>query len=134
MTGVTGDKHLCSGTVSSDQKKKVQGCSDVRVDVPLLIAGLLSYLTAAMRIYPSFYSGTPASLGICLDDVTTMAHSAGINIVIRIVTTPPPIGNLSIQWAVDGTARISRIPGLPIMPLYGDNDLTIMKFIQAFVE
>nr|GEW14980.1 RNA-directed DNA polymerase, eukaryota, reverse transcriptase zinc-binding domain protein [Tanacetum cinerariifolium] len=29
MTGVTGDKHLCSGTVSSDQKKKVQGCSDV---------------------------------------------------------------------------------------------------------
>ncbi|GKD84540.1 hypothetical protein Tco_1355694 [Tanacetum coccineum] len=30
MTGVTGDKHLCSGTVSSDQKKKVQGCSDVR--------------------------------------------------------------------------------------------------------
>nr|GEV72773.1 ribonuclease H-like domain-containing protein [Tanacetum cinerariifolium] len=30
MTGVTGDKHLCSGTVSSDLKKKVQGCSDVR--------------------------------------------------------------------------------------------------------
>nr|GEW72173.1 nucleic acid-binding, OB-fold protein [Tanacetum cinerariifolium] len=29
MTGVTGDKHLCSGTVSSGQKKKVQGCSDV---------------------------------------------------------------------------------------------------------
>nr|GEX72619.1 UvrD-like helicase, ATP-binding domain, P-loop containing nucleoside triphosphate hydrolase [Tanacetum cinerariifolium] len=29
ITGVTGDKHLCSGTVSSGQKKKVQGCSDV---------------------------------------------------------------------------------------------------------
>nr|GFA61949.1 protein MIS12 homolog [Tanacetum cinerariifolium] len=29
MTGVTGDKHLCSGTASSGQKKKVQGCSDV---------------------------------------------------------------------------------------------------------
>nr|GEY34981.1 hypothetical protein [Tanacetum cinerariifolium] len=29
MTGVTSDKHLCSGTVSSGQKKKVQGCSDV---------------------------------------------------------------------------------------------------------
>nr|GEW90596.1 hypothetical protein [Tanacetum cinerariifolium] len=24
--------------------------------------------------------------------------------------------------------------GLPVMPLYGDNDLTIMKFIHALVE
>nr|GEU50570.1 hypothetical protein [Tanacetum cinerariifolium] len=33
MTWVTGDKHLCSGTVSSGQKKKVQGCSDMDLDV-----------------------------------------------------------------------------------------------------
>ncbi|GJZ75887.1 hypothetical protein Tco_0640352 [Tanacetum coccineum] len=37
-----------------------------------------------------------------------------------MVTIPPSTGNFSIPWAVDGTARIAEIPGLPIMPLYGD--------------
>ncbi|GJU45897.1 hypothetical protein Tco_1203163 [Tanacetum coccineum] len=40
-----------------------------------------------------------------------------------MVTLPPSTGNFSIPWAVDGTARIAEIPGLPIMPLYGDGDL-----------
>ncbi|GKE51190.1 hypothetical protein Tco_1486346 [Tanacetum coccineum] len=52
----------------------------------------------------------------------------------RIVTIPPSTRNLSIPWAVDGTAWISLIPSLPMIPLYGDNDLTIMKLIHAFVE
>ncbi|GKG05775.1 hypothetical protein Tco_0325861, partial [Tanacetum coccineum] len=37
-----------------------------------------------------------------------------------MVTIPPLTGNLSIPWAMDGIARIAEIPGLPIMPLYGD--------------
>ncbi|GJR09943.1 hypothetical protein Tco_0792595 [Tanacetum coccineum] len=59
-----------------------------------------------------------ASLGISLNDVITVAHSAEIKIVLRIVTIPPSTGNLSILWAVDGTAWISRILGLPMIPLY----------------
>ncbi|GKG54108.1 hypothetical protein Tco_0557631, partial [Tanacetum coccineum] len=59
-------------------------------------------------------------------------RSAGL--VLRIVTTPPLTGNLIIPWAMDGTALISLIPGLPIMPLYGNGDLTIIKFIHASVE
>ncbi|GJX53976.1 hypothetical protein Tco_0282345 [Tanacetum coccineum] len=51
-----------------------------------------------------------------------------------MVTIPPSTGNFSIPWAVDGTARIAEIPGLPIMPLYGDGDLITIKFIQAVVE
>ncbi|GJT71296.1 hypothetical protein Tco_1030582 [Tanacetum coccineum] len=51
-----------------------------------------------------------------------------------MVTIPPSTGNFSIPWAVDGTARIADIPGLPIMPLYGDGDLITIKFIQAVVE
>ena len=47
---------------------------------------------------------------------------------------PPFTGNLSIPCAVDGTAGIDDISGLPIMPLYGEGDLITMKFIQVAVE
>ena len=47
---------------------------------------------------------------------------------------PPSTGNLSIPCVVDGTARMADIHGLPIMPLYDEGDLIIMKFIQAAVE
>ena len=47
---------------------------------------------------------------------------------------PPSTGNLSIPCAVDGTARMDDILGLPIMPLYGEGDLITIKFIQAAVE
>ena len=47
---------------------------------------------------------------------------------------PPYTGNFSIPCAVDGTARIADIPGLPTMPLYGEGDLITIKFIQAIVE
>ena len=46
---------------------------------------------------------------------------------------PPSTGNLSIPCAVDGTARMADIPGLPIMPFYGEGDLITIKFIQAVV-
>ncbi|GKA11554.1 hypothetical protein Tco_0691100 [Tanacetum coccineum] len=79
------------------------------------------------------FRGEHTSLSISLDDVVTVAHSAGIKIVLQIVTIPPSTGNLSIPWAVDSNAYISFISGLPMMPLYGDSDLMIMKFIHAFV-
>ena len=47
---------------------------------------------------------------------------------------PPSTRNLSIAYVVDGTARMADIPGLPIMPLYGEGDLITIKFIQDVVE
>ncbi|GJT80892.1 hypothetical protein Tco_1055234 [Tanacetum coccineum] len=64
----------------------------------------------------------------------TVSHFIGEKIVPRIVTTPSLTENLIISWVVDGTAWISLIPGLPIISLYGDGDLTIIKFIHASVE
>ncbi|GKA67878.1 hypothetical protein Tco_0767795 [Tanacetum coccineum] len=53
---------------------------------------------------------------------------------LRCVTVPPSTGNFSIPCVVDGMARIFLIPGLPIIPLCWDGDLTTMKFIHAEVE
>ncbi|GJQ90231.1 hypothetical protein Tco_0001370 [Tanacetum coccineum] len=50
------------------------------------------------------------------------------------VTVPSSIGNFNIPCAVDGTARIFLIPGLPIVPLCWDSDLITMKFFHAEVE
>nr|GEX26223.1 hypothetical protein [Tanacetum cinerariifolium] len=52
-------------------------------------------------------------------------------LLLRSVTVLPATGNFSIPWAVGGIAWILLTPGLPIIPLYGDGDLTIMKFIHA---
>nr|GFC73417.1 hypothetical protein [Tanacetum cinerariifolium] len=38
------------------------------------------------------------------DDVSTDAHSTGINRELRIVTIHSSVENLSIPWTVDGTA------------------------------
>ncbi|GJZ92587.1 hypothetical protein Tco_0664652, partial [Tanacetum coccineum] len=43
-------------------------------------------------------------------------------------------GNFSISLAVNGIAWILLTLGLPMIPLYGDDDLTTMKFIHAEVE
>ncbi|GJQ97465.1 hypothetical protein Tco_0008604 [Tanacetum coccineum] len=45
------------------------------------------------------------------------------------VTVPPVTGNFNIPWAVDGIALILLTPGLPIIPLYGECDLTIMNVV-----
>ncbi|GJW88905.1 hypothetical protein Tco_0164245 [Tanacetum coccineum] len=50
------------------------------------------------------------------------------------VTVSPVTGNFNIPWAVDGIAFILLTPGLPIIPLYRECDLTTMKFIHAEVE
>ncbi|GJT35888.1 hypothetical protein Tco_0926307 [Tanacetum coccineum] len=44
------------------------------------------------------------------------------------------IENFNIPWVVDGIDLILLTPGLPIIPLYGECDLTIMKFNHAEVE
>nr|GEX07525.1 hypothetical protein [Tanacetum cinerariifolium] len=46
------------------------------------------------------------------------------------VSIPPTKGNFNIPFAVDETACIFLSPGLPMIPLYGDDDLTITKFIK----
>ncbi|GJS40990.1 hypothetical protein Tco_0566033 [Tanacetum coccineum] len=65
---------------------------------------------------------------------TTIMHSAGVMVLLRSVTIPPPTRNLSSLWAVDGTAWIFLRPGRPMILLYGDGDLTTIKFIKAFTE
>ncbi|GJW59461.1 hypothetical protein Tco_0108796 [Tanacetum coccineum] len=65
---------------------------------------------------------------------TTILHFAGITILLWSVTIPSSIGNLSILWAMDGTAWTFLRPGRPMMLLYDDGDLTTMKFIRALVK
>nr|GEY83920.1 hypothetical protein [Tanacetum cinerariifolium] len=64
----------------------------------------------------------------------TILHSAGIMLLLRIVTIPPSTRNFIILLAVDGTAWIFLRPRMPMIPLYGDGDLTIMKLIRVLVE
>ena len=51
-----------------------------------------------------------------------------------MVTIPSLTGNLSIPCIVDGTAWMAEIPGLPMMPLYSEDDLITMKFIHDVTE
>ncbi|GKC46616.1 hypothetical protein Tco_1064338 [Tanacetum coccineum] len=51
------------------------------------------------------HSAAVSSLGEGPDRaLTTILHSAGLTVLLRSVTIPPSTGNLSIPWAVDGTA------------------------------
>ncbi|GJY46311.1 hypothetical protein Tco_0435374 [Tanacetum coccineum] len=63
-----------------------------------------------------------------------IAHSVGMTLLLYNVTVPPSTGNFNILCAVDGTARIFLIPGLPMIALCWDGDLITMKFIYAEVE
>ncbi|GKA33077.1 hypothetical protein Tco_0719444, partial [Tanacetum coccineum] len=63
-----------------------------------------------------------------------MLHSSGMILLLRNVSTPPGTGNFNILQAVDATDWILLTPGLPIIPLYGDSDLTTAKSIQTEVE
>nr|GEW44561.1 hypothetical protein [Tanacetum cinerariifolium] len=64
----------------------------------------------------------------------TILHSAGIVVLLRIVTIPSSTGDFSIPRGVDGTAWIFLRPGRSMIPLYGDGDLTTMKFIRVLAE
>ncbi|GJZ03922.1 hypothetical protein Tco_0537197 [Tanacetum coccineum] len=55
-------------------------------------------------------------------------------LLLRSVTVPPVTGNFNILWVVEGISLILLTHGLPIIPLYGECDLTTMKFIHAEVE
>ncbi|GKE97722.1 hypothetical protein Tco_0021073, partial [Tanacetum coccineum] len=69
----------------------------------------------------------------CVLGPEIIAHSSGMILLLRSVTVPPVTGNFNIPWAVDGIALLLLTPGLPIIPLYEECDLTTMKFIHAEV-
>ncbi|GJS65674.1 hypothetical protein Tco_0680238 [Tanacetum coccineum] len=75
-----------------------------------------------------------ARYGGCVIGLEIITHSIGMTLLLRNVTVPPSTGNFNIPCAVDGTACIFLIPGLPIIPLCWDGDLITMKFIHAEVE
>ncbi|GJR70402.1 hypothetical protein Tco_0016467 [Tanacetum coccineum] len=80
-------------------------------------------------------SATASSLGgSSLGAFATILHFAGIMVLLRSVTIPPSTRNLSIPWAVDGTAWTFLRPGRLMIPLYGNGDRTTIKFIKEFVE
>ncbi|GKF61996.1 hypothetical protein Tco_0182050, partial [Tanacetum coccineum] len=87
-----------------------------------------SYPLGSKRICPNF-----AEVG-CSSGPETIAHSTRIILLPFSVSIPPMTGNFIISYAVDGTAYIFRNPGLPMIPLCGDVDLTTMKSIHADVE
>ncbi|GKB64975.1 hypothetical protein Tco_0921161 [Tanacetum coccineum] len=55
-------------------------------------------------------------------------------LLLLSVSIPPITGNFIIPCVVDGTAFIFRNPGLLMIPLNRDVDLTTMKSIYADVE
>ncbi|GKD26683.1 hypothetical protein Tco_1232897 [Tanacetum coccineum] len=61
---------------------------------------------------------------------------SGYSEFIAILTLSSIIGLVAdkVSSAVDETACNFLTPGLPIIPLYEDDDLTTMKFIQAEAE
>ncbi|GJZ34415.1 hypothetical protein Tco_0580232 [Tanacetum coccineum] len=63
-----------------------------------------------------------------------IAHSIRMTLLLLNVIVPPSTGNFNIPCAVDGMTRIFLIPGIPIILLCWDGDLTTMKFIHAEVE
>nr|GEX29282.1 hypothetical protein [Tanacetum cinerariifolium] len=70
----------------------------------------------------------------CNSGQETIVHLSGIILLLRRVSIPHETGNFNITWVVDGIAWIFLILGLPMIPLNGDGDLTMTKFIQADVE
>ncbi|GJT70382.1 hypothetical protein Tco_1029668 [Tanacetum coccineum] len=58
----------------------------------------------------------------------------GMILLLLSVSVPPITGNFIIPCVVDETAFIFRNPGLPMIPLYGDVDLTTIKSIHVDVE
>ncbi|GJW16389.1 hypothetical protein Tco_0020522 [Tanacetum coccineum] len=70
----------------------------------------------------------------CSSGPKTITHSTGIILLSFSVSIPPMTGNFIIPCAVDGTACIFCNPGLLMIPLCRDVDLTTMKSINADIE
>ncbi|GJY68809.1 hypothetical protein Tco_0471791 [Tanacetum coccineum] len=83
-------------------------------------------------------------MGASVQTRSNQTISIDRNIRRRLTTTPShntvdatallAPSKLHVHTAVDGTACIFLTPSLPMIPLYGDDDLTTTKFIQAEVE
>ncbi|GKE68572.1 hypothetical protein Tco_1526644, partial [Tanacetum coccineum] len=58
----------------------------------------------------------------------------GMILLLLSVSVPPITENFIIPCVVDGIAFIFRNPGLLMIPLNGDVNLTTMKSIHADVE
>ncbi|GJR24117.1 hypothetical protein Tco_0972644 [Tanacetum coccineum] len=115
-------------------------------NVPLGNALLSFYLYGGtiITVAPGFVHGLIATFTLssltlltemgCSSGPETIAHSTGIILLLFSVSIPPVTGNFIIPCVVDGTACIFRNPGLPMIPLCGDVDLTTMKSIHVDVE
>ncbi|GJW36945.1 hypothetical protein Tco_0059865 [Tanacetum coccineum] len=87
------------------------------------------------ELLPEFFSSvTWLITGCCTPGPETIVHSNRMILLLRNVTVLPVTGNFIIPCAVDGTVLILFTHGLPMIPLYGDGDLTTMKFIHVDVE
>ncbi|GKE78026.1 hypothetical protein Tco_1544146, partial [Tanacetum coccineum] len=96
------------------------------IPVGLGYCGWIATLISSVAV--DSYGGGP------LGAPATILHSVGIVVLLRIVNIPPSTRNISISWAVDGTTWIFLKPGWLMIPLYGNGDLTTMKFIVVLVE
>ncbi|GJX42385.1 hypothetical protein Tco_0257375 [Tanacetum coccineum] len=84
---------------------------------------------------PVISAGFQAKISkFCLSKEHSPLRPFSVNVDPMGVTVPPSTGNFNIPCAVDGTARIFLMPGLPIIVLCWDGDLITMKFIHAEVE
>ncbi|GJT14010.1 hypothetical protein Tco_0861052 [Tanacetum coccineum] len=70
-----------------------------------------------------FFPSTCFAVGGWMLGPEIIAHSKGITLLLFNVTVPPSTGNFNIPCAVDGTARIFLMPGLPIIAIVWDGDL-----------
>ncbi|GJQ91348.1 hypothetical protein Tco_0002487 [Tanacetum coccineum] len=69
----------------------------------------------------------------CASGPETIVHSSGIILLLRSVSIPPGTWNFNILRAVDETAWICLTPGLPMIPLYGDNLLLFLFSIGVVI-
>ncbi|GJV32068.1 hypothetical protein Tco_1392468 [Tanacetum coccineum] len=86
-----------------------------------------------LRGTPVISAGFQAKISkFCLSKEHSSLRPFSVNVdpmttVCSGVTVPPSTGNFNIPCAVDGTARIFLIPGLPIIALCWDGDLIIIE-------
>ncbi|GKF99763.1 hypothetical protein Tco_0301454 [Tanacetum coccineum] len=100
----------------------------MRLEPILTVCSVCFRLIAALILsYSTLFTGGGWSSG-----PETIAHSMGMILLLLSVSVPPITGNFIILCVVDGTAFIFRNPGLPMIPLYGDVDLTTMNSIPNF--
>ncbi|GJU25485.1 hypothetical protein Tco_1164106 [Tanacetum coccineum] len=104
-------------------------CSAMLRGTPVISAG---FQAKTSKFCPSRVHSSLCPFSVRVDPMAIVY--SGMILLLRNVTVPPSTGNFSIPCDVGGMARIFLIPGLPIILLCWDSDLTTMKFIHAEVE